>query len=646
MTKHTILFLAANPLGTDRRALDREAHAIQVELERSGQRDQFELVTRWATQPLDLLRELRKLKPSVVHFSGQGGQAEPGAPRTVEPSRQDAVTAPGAPGEPDGGLFFEGPDGRAQRVSTAALGNTFRAAGSSVKLVVLNACYSEPQAEALAAHVDCVVGMGGSFSDAAARSFAIGFYGGLGERQSVAVAYDQGCAAISLEGQAETDRPRLKVRSGVDAKQIVLAAESEASPAASPTTAGPTSQSTARAAPSSSTPQVDIGIVTVRDDEFRAVLDVFPSEAGIAEGKHRKYALRRAEAGNGQHYTIAVLRLVEKGQGEAQAAARDLIDDLAPKLVLVVGIAGGLPSDDVKLGDVVLSTRIQDFTVEARKYGKKTTYAVTGGAVVKSLATDVAILEARKSELGDWTAALPSQPAVTWTGKNQLYGPAAWRGELRAKLEHHYGEAATPRAPRFIAGPIASSDRLVKDPTLVIPWLATSRDLLAIEMESGGVYRASQDRCPMLAIRGISDIVGLKRADAWTKYACASAAAFTRGFLHTRPIKLASAATGTVEQSSDNSSEADPAQLKHDRQASSPQTEERPLTHDELLTQLSELLPSQFEEVLYRAKIPPKHLPGASAAQTARAIEALRYIEQQKKLEELARIVRQVLDPR
>ena len=72
MTKHTILFLAANPLGTDRLALDREARAIQVELERSGHRDQFELVTRWAAEPLDLLRELRKLKPTVVHCSGDG----------------------------------------------------------------------------------------------------------------------------------------------------------------------------------------------------------------------------------------------------------------------------------------------------------------------------------------------------------------------------------------------------------------------------------------------------------------------------------------------------------------------------------------------------------------------------------------------
>jgi len=42
----------------------------------------------------------------------------------------------------------------------------------------------------------------------------------------------------------------------------------------------------------------------------------------------------------------------------------------------------------------------------------------------------------------------------------------------------------------------------------------------------------------MLSIRSLSDIVGLKRQDAWTKYACASAAAFTRAYLLTRPVPI------------------------------------------------------------------------------------------------------------
>jgi hypothetical protein len=225
MKKHTILFLAANPLGTDRLALDREARAIHVELKRSSYRDCFELVTRWAAEPLDLLRELRELKPTVVHFSGYGGHNAASEDRRAAPYRH-VVGEPNVYESDQGqGLFFQGPDGRAQVVSAAALTQTFGAAGASVKLVVLSACYSEVQAAALVAHVDCVVGMGGSIQDDAARSFAIGFYGGLATHESVAAAYQQGRAAISLEGLSDSERPQLKVRGGVDANQFVLAAD-------------------------------------------------------------------------------------------------------------------------------------------------------------------------------------------------------------------------------------------------------------------------------------------------------------------------------------------------------------------------------------------------------------------------------------
>jgi hypothetical protein len=36
--------------------------------------DRSNFATRWATEPLDLLRELRELKPTLVHFSGHGAR--------------------------------------------------------------------------------------------------------------------------------------------------------------------------------------------------------------------------------------------------------------------------------------------------------------------------------------------------------------------------------------------------------------------------------------------------------------------------------------------------------------------------------------------------------------------------------------------
>jgi len=225
MAKHTLLFLAANPHGTDPRSLDREARAIQVELERSRHRDRFELVTRWAVEPLDLLRELRKLRPTVVHFSGRGGQLVPSAHHASGTPSRDVVGEDRRDREATRhGLYFQGPDGQARWVSPQALKDTSGAAGSSVQVVVLDACYSATQAEALLAHVDRIVSTRGAIHDAAARSFAIGFYGGLGERESIAAAYRQGCAAISLGGP-DANRPQIAVRDGTDAEQLVLAAD-------------------------------------------------------------------------------------------------------------------------------------------------------------------------------------------------------------------------------------------------------------------------------------------------------------------------------------------------------------------------------------------------------------------------------------
>jgi nucleoside phosphorylase len=282
---------------------------------------------------------------------------------------------------------------------------------------------------------------------------------------------------------------------------------------------------------------IDIGILTIREDEFRAVLKVFQDDHDICKGRHREYTLRTADAGQGARYRLAILRQIEQGNGEAQDAARDLIDDLQPSLFLVVGIAGGLPSDDISLGDVVLSTRVLDFSIEARKFQEDTTYNVGGGPIAKSIAAGVANLGARELDLGDWWAELPSKPAVS-LAPGKLYGPKRWQQDVRAKLQLHHGKNVPERTPTFSAGPIASSDRLVKDPRLLFPWIASARGILAIEMESAGVHRATRDKTPMLSIRGLSDIVGFKRQDAWTKYACASAAAFARGYLRTRPVPV------------------------------------------------------------------------------------------------------------
>ncbi len=217
--KHVILFLAANPRDTGRLALDREAHSIQVELRRSGYRDRFEFVTRWAAEPLDLLRQLRELKPTVVHFSGHGARARAS---TVSTQARDVISTVSSSDRPIGVVFDSANAG--QVVTPEAFACALDAAAAPVRLVVLNACYTASLAEALLAHVECVVGMSDAIHDDAARSFAIGFYGGLGEHASIAAAFEQGRAAIHLDGLRDADQPRLQTRDGFDAAELILAA--------------------------------------------------------------------------------------------------------------------------------------------------------------------------------------------------------------------------------------------------------------------------------------------------------------------------------------------------------------------------------------------------------------------------------------
>lgn len=211
--KQTILLVGANPhagitaSGTDPLPIDQEVRAIHRELNGSGHRDHFELKPRMAAEALDLLIALRQLRPTLVHLSCRGGRD---------------------------GLVFHARGGCAHVVPVAAVAEAFGAAGTSVKVVVLSHCYSDAQAEALLTHVECVVGTGESMHRDAARIFAVGFYGALGDGASVTAAYANGAASLALEGLPDSARPGIKVRSGISANRLVPAALALADPTSCP----------------------------------------------------------------------------------------------------------------------------------------------------------------------------------------------------------------------------------------------------------------------------------------------------------------------------------------------------------------------------------------------------------------------------
>ena len=103
--------------------------------------------------------------------------------------------------------------GECHSVEPEALAALFTQFASSIDCVVLSACYSRPQAEAIAGSIEYVVGMGSSISDSAAIAYAVGFYQGLGAGRTIEDAHALGRAQVAMQSPSEVDIPML-VRRG------------------------------------------------------------------------------------------------------------------------------------------------------------------------------------------------------------------------------------------------------------------------------------------------------------------------------------------------------------------------------------------------------------------------------------------------
>jgi hypothetical protein len=182
-TRIKILFLAANPTDTLRLRLDEESRAIDLALHQTEFGSRFEIKQHWAVRVTDIQSYLLRYKPAIVHFSGHGSASSE--------------------------IILEDSSGSSRFISPRALSQLFSILKDNIRCVVLNACYSEQQALAIAEHIDCVIGMSKAIGDKAAISFAASFYQALGYGRDVKTAFDLGRVQIDLEGLNEQDTPKL-----------------------------------------------------------------------------------------------------------------------------------------------------------------------------------------------------------------------------------------------------------------------------------------------------------------------------------------------------------------------------------------------------------------------------------------------------
>lgn len=184
----TILILAADPDPESGRMPlrgGREIREIQEALARSGRTAEFEIVVRPALRPVDLRRAMSSLQPWIVHFCGHGD-------------------------EESGGIVLENERGQPLPVTPDALTNFFKLSGERVECVVLNACSTEPLAEALASFIPHAVGMRRAIADGAATLFASSFYEEVFSGKDFEKAFGLACSQMEIRGLPSHSVPVIK----------------------------------------------------------------------------------------------------------------------------------------------------------------------------------------------------------------------------------------------------------------------------------------------------------------------------------------------------------------------------------------------------------------------------------------------------
>lgn len=168
----TILFLAANPIGTTVLSSDAEQRDINRSIQFGTYRDQFNLIAELAVRGDQLVQLLEQHHPDIIHFSCHADDA--------------------------GALLLHGPNNEQHPVTPTALAGVFAAVAWNVRCIVFNACYSVAQATALSPYVKAVVGMTRAIGEVAAIEFGKGFYAALANGRLVTEAFALGQAQLQV----------------------------------------------------------------------------------------------------------------------------------------------------------------------------------------------------------------------------------------------------------------------------------------------------------------------------------------------------------------------------------------------------------------------------------------------------------------
>ena len=344
--------------------------------------------------------------------------------------------------------------------------------------------------------------------------------------------------------------------------------------------------------------QVDVAIVTVLPEEYKAVLKRLDHHwaDGGAHDHPNLYAWELGEVVSPHHskpYRVVVALAQQAGGTAAATVTAVTAQRWSPRYIMVVGVAGGLRHDELTKLERTLTAK-EDATPQVNDLSEDPPEAgdspdPNGNSLQKG---DVVVSSAIWGyEYGKVERGFKPRPDLTYQVDRSLLSAAAvlddaWTASVNDDVP------AAMRKPHIRVGPIASGDKVVddaSDPFFLAVWRAWP-ELIAVEMEGAGAAQAIQIlrdqgmKTGFIMIRGISDMprVGevprpggqTQERDTWKRYASATAAAVAIQLLRERwPVPP-------------RASEHDPADEaetseREDSAFETSSTSRKPLNHDD-----------------------------------------------------------------
>lgn len=168
-----ILYIINDPNNMEAEIVNEEINCIKHRLLMGRCSCRYEVIPKNVITLEDLHQALLEVRPRIVHYSGFA--------------------------TPKNKISFKDKNGNEIDFQPEALSTLFSLFNDKLEIVILNTCYSKPQAESISDSINYVIGVDGGVKKEVAIDFVNGFYQAISYGTSIKKAFDLGINLLQLK---------------------------------------------------------------------------------------------------------------------------------------------------------------------------------------------------------------------------------------------------------------------------------------------------------------------------------------------------------------------------------------------------------------------------------------------------------------